>query len=263
MINVVRAELTKLRRPSLSLSTIAAVTFVIGLVTSLLFLLVDSPDGNGERGIRIGREVLSLATGVSIGFSNSAGLLGIVALCIFAAQTAQEYTYGTLRNLLVRQPSRMKILIGKLISMKLFAIVMVALAAVLSVALSYLFAGVKDISTAAWASSEANAALARTFINVLIATIGYGIFGMILGLLFRSPISAISIGVIWNLIIEGLLSAFVTNIDRYFPGQLLSIVAQGGSEKVSYQYALITSYGFLLVGLIIVAVLFKRRDVAN
>ena len=122
MINVVRAELTKLRRPSLSLSTIAAVTFVIGLVTSLLFLLVDSPEGNGERGIRIGRDVLSLATGVSIGFSNSAGLLGIVALCIFAAQTAQEYTYGTLRNLLVRQPSRMKILIGKLISMKLFAI---------------------------------------------------------------------------------------------------------------------------------------------
>jgi len=176
MINVVRAELTKLRRPSLSLSTIAAVTFVIGLVTSLLFLLVDSPEGNGERGIRIGRDVLSLATGVSIGFSNSAGLLGIVALCIFAAQTAQEYTYGTLRNLLVRQPSRMKILIGKLISMKLFAIVMVALAAVLSVALSYLFAGVKDISTAAWASSEANAALIRTFINVLIATIGYGIF---------------------------------------------------------------------------------------
>jgi len=86
---------------------------------------------------------------------------------------------------------------------------------------------------------------------------------MILGLLFRSPISAISIGVIWNLIIEGLLSAFVKNIDRYFPGQLLSVVAQGGSEKISYQYALFTSYTFLLVGLIVVAFLFKRRDVAN
>jgi hypothetical protein len=98
---------------------------------------------------------------------------------------------------------------------------------------------------------------------VLIATIGYGIFGMILGLLFRSPISAISIGVIWNLIIEGLLSAFVTNIDRYFPGQLLSIVAIGGNDRISYQYALFTSYAFLLVGLAIVAYLFKKRDVAN
>ncbi|MFY8169138.1 MAG: ABC transporter permease, partial [Candidatus Nanopelagicus sp.] len=72
-----------------------------------------------------------------------------------------------------------------------------------------------------------------------------------------------SIGVIWNLIIEGLLSAFVTNIDRYFPGQLLSIVALGGNERISYQYALFTSFTFLLVGLTIVSFLFKKRDVAN
>jgi ABC-2 type transport system permease protein len=263
MINVVRAELTKLRRPSLSLSTIAAVTFVIGLVTSLLFLLVDSPEGNGERGVRIGRDVLSLPTGISLSFTNTAGLLGVVALCVFAAQTAQEYTYGTLRNLLVRQPSRMKILIGKLGAMKLFAIVMVTFSAIVGIALSYLFADIKSISTQAWSTADAKTAVWHSFINVLIATIGYGIFGMILGLLFRSPISAISIGVIWNLIIEGLLSAFVTNIDRYFPGQLLSIVAIGGNDRISYQYALFTSYAFLLAGLAIVAFLFKKRDVAN
>ena len=263
MWNVLRGELIKLRRPSLSISTIAAVTFVTGLVTSLLFLLVDSPSGNGERGIRIGRDVLSLPTGASLSFSNSAGLLGIVALCIFAAQTAQEYTYGTLRNLLVRQPSRMKILLGKLGAMKLFAIAMVTFSGVLAISLSYLLAGVKDISTAAWSTTDARSAIAQGFVNVLLATIGYGIFGMILGLLFRSPISAISIGVIWNLIIEGLLSAFVKDIDRYFPGQLLSTVAQGGSDKISYQYALITSYSFLLAGLAIVAFLFKKRDVAN
>jgi ABC-type transport system involved in multi-copper enzyme maturation permease subunit len=263
MWNVFRAELTKLKRPSLSLSTIAAVAFVTSLTTSLLFLLVDSPEGNGERGVRIGRDVLALPSGVTISFSNAAGLLGIVALCIFAAQTAQEYTYGTLRNLLVRQPSRMKILIGKLGSMKLFAIAMVTFSAFLAVSLSYLFAGVKNIPTQAWGTQDAQIAVIQTFINVLLATIGFGIFGMILGLLFRSPISAISIGVIWNLIIEGLLSIFVTNIDRYFPGQLLSIVATGGNERISYQYALFTSYGFLLAGLAIVAILFKRRDVAN
>ena len=263
MWNVLRAELTKLRRPSLSVSTLLAVTFVTSLITSVLFLLVDSPDGNGERGIKIGRDVLSLPTGISLSFSNSAGLLGVVALCVFAAQTAQEYTYGTLRNLLVRQPSRMKILVGKLGAMKLFAVVMVTLSAILGIVLSYLFAGVKNVSTVAWGTADAKMAVLHGFINVLIATIGYGIFGMILGLLFRSPVSAISIGVIWNLIFEGLLSAFVKNIDRYFPGQLLSTVAQGGSDRISYQYALFTSYAFLLGGLAIVAFLFKKRDVAN
>jgi len=222
MINVIRAELAKLRRPSLSLSTVVAVTFVTGLVTSLLFLLVDSPEGNGERGTRISREVLELSTGISISFSNSAGLLGIVALCIFAAQTAQEYTYGTLRNLLVRQPSRMKILIGKLISMKMFAVVMVTISAILALLLSYIFAGVMDISTTAWSTNEAR-----------------------------------------DLIIEGLLTVFVTDLGRYFPGQLLTVVADGGTDEISYQYALFTSYGFLTIGLLLVAFLFKKRDVAN
>ena len=263
MFRVFKAELVKLKRPSLSLSTLAAVLFITGLTTSLLFLLVDSPQGNGREGIRISRETLALPTGLSLSFSNAAGLLGIVALCIFAAQTAQEYTYGTLRNLLVRQPSRMKILVGKLGAMKLFAIVMVLLAGVVTFALSYLFAGVKSISTQSWSTSDARTATLQTFLNVIIATIGYGIFGMILGLLFRSPISAISIGVIWNLIVEGLLSVFVKDLAKYFPGQLLSIVASGGSKDISYKYALITSYGFLLCGLVLMAVLFKRRDVAN
>lgn len=262
-MRIIRAEWRKLRRPSLFIGSMGVVVAVTALVVSLLFLLIDSEMGNAERGNRITREILALPTGISIGFSSSAGLLGIVALCVFAAQTAQEYTYGTLRNLLVRQPSRMKILLGKLGSMKLFAIAMVTLSALLAVSLSYVFAGVKDISTQAWGTSDAREELFRTFINVLIATIGYGIFGMILGLLFRSPISAISIGVIWNLIIEGLLSAFVTNIDRYFPGQLLSIVALGGNERISYKYALFTSYSFLLIGLAIVSFLFKKRDVAN
>jgi hypothetical protein len=69
--------------------------------------------------------------------------------------------------------------------------------------------------------------------------------------------------VIWNLIIEGLLSVFVKSLSKYFPGQLLTVVAQGGTKDISYQYALFTSYGTLLLGLVIVAFLFKRRDVAN
>jgi len=263
MFKVMWAELVKLRRPSLSLSTMAAVTFITGLITSLLYLLVDSPTGNAREGARISREVLQLPSGLSLSFSNAAGLLGIVALCVFAAQTAQEYTYGTLRNLLVRQPSRMKILFGKLGAMKLFAIVMVTLSAILGFTLSYILAGVKDVSTAAWGTSDAKADVLRTFINVLISTIGFGIFGMILGLLFRSPISAISIGVIWNLIVEALLSVFVKSLSNYFPGQLLSVVAQGGTKDISYKYALFTSYGILLSGLAIVAFLFKRRDVSN
>ena len=69
-----------------------SVSAVTALVTSLLFLLIDSSRGNAREGTVISRASLELAHGLSLGFSSSAGLLGLVALCIFASQTAQEYT---------------------------------------------------------------------------------------------------------------------------------------------------------------------------
>ena len=263
MWNVFKAELTKLKRPSLSISTIAAVTFVTGLVTSLLFLLVDSPEGNGERGVRIGRDVLALPTGVSLSFSNAAGLLGIVALCIFAAQTAQEYTYGTLRNLLLRQPSRMKILFGKYLSMIIFAVALVFLDAVVAIGVSYGLAPHAKVTTTAWFTATALSLLGRTFVNVFLTTLAFGTFGMILGLLFRSPISAIATGVIWSLILETILGGVISSTQKWLPGQNFDNIAQGGSATVSYQWSLGISALYLSVGFGIVAILFKRRDVAN
>ena len=59
--------------------------------------------------------------------------------------------------------------------MKMFAVVMVTISAILALLLSYVFAGVMDISTTAWSTNEARAAVLRGFVNVLIATIGFTI----------------------------------------------------------------------------------------
>ena len=131
------SEWRKLRRPTLFLGSMGAVIAVTALIVSLLFLLIDSDTGNAERGMRITREILALSSGITIGFSNSSGLLGLVALCVFAAQTAQEYSYGTLRNLLVREPRRLRLLIGKYLSMSIFALISVIISAITSVALAF------------------------------------------------------------------------------------------------------------------------------
>ena len=263
MWNVFRAELTKLRRPSLSVSTLLAVTFVTSLITSVLFLLVDSPEGNGERGVRISRDVLSLPTGISLSFTNTAGLLGVVALCVFAAQTAQEYTYGTLRNLLVRQPGRVRLLIGKLIAMKIFALLLVAIAAIVSVGLSVALSGRAKVSTDLWFTSEGVQAIGESLLNVSISVIYFGIVGMVLGLLLRSPISAISIGVLWLLIIENLIGAVKPVTLDWMPGNQFAIIAQGGTPDISYSHALTLGTSYVLVGALVATVLFSRRDVAN
>lgn len=263
MIRIFKAEWRKLRRPTLLLGTLGAVIFFSGLVSSLLFLLLDSPTGNGDRGVVITRETLSLATGATQAFSSVGSLLGIVALCVFAAQTAQEYTYGTLRNILVRQPSRIKVLVGKLASMKAFAVLMVLVSAIVSIAISVVLADGKDVSTQLWFNSDGRLEIAKTFLNVTISVIGFGLFGMILGLLLRSPISSISIGVLWLLIIENIVGALKESTLNWLPGNQLSVIASGGSELIPYTDALVLSGAYVSIGLIIATFLFVRRDVAN
>jgi ABC-type transport system involved in multi-copper enzyme maturation permease subunit len=207
--------------------------------------------------------MLALPSGFSLTFSQSAGLLGLAALCVFAAQTAQEYTYGTLRNLLVRQPSRMKILAGKFLAMSLFAFLVVIFSAVIGMGLSYALSSRAKVITDAWFTSDAIGDTINSFFNVSFATIGYGIVGMVLGLLLRSPISSISIGVIWILIVESILVAVRRSLADYMPGTQLSNIGQGGSAELSYQYSMQYSLIFLTLISIIAAILFKRRDVAN
>lgn len=263
MFNVAKAELRKLRRPTLFLGTMAAVVFFSGLFSALLFLLIDSPQGNADRGRRIGREILQLATGGVQGFSSVGGFLGIIALCVFAAQTAQEYTYGTLRNLLVRQPGRLKILAGKLIAMKLFALAMITLSAVVSITTSVVLAPGAKVSTELWFTSDGRHAIFTTFINATISVIGFGIVGMILGLLLRSPISAISFGVLWLLIVENLLIAVKNSLQSWLPGAQLSAIASGGAEGITYKHGLAVGGLYVAVGAIAASILFVRRDVAN
>ena len=260
---VFRAEWRKLRRPTAFLGTMLVSAGLTGLVTSLLFLLIDSPQGNSDRGNMISREILQLPSGLTIGFSNAAGLLGIFALCVFAAQTAQEYTYGTLRNLLVRQPRRLQLLLGKYVSMASFAIVMVILAAIVSMSLAFGLSGKAKVATDAWVTSDALQELAKTFGNVLLSVIAFGTIGMILGLLLRSPISAISLGVIWLLIVENILVAVKSSLGTWMPGILISTIAVGGTDDISYTHSITMVTIYLVVSTAIVVTLFKRRDVSN
>ena len=263
MINVIWAEMRKLRRPTLLLSTMAIVTLLTALFTFLTFWRVGDPKGNGRRGEMVTAQFLSTPHGIVYGFSIVAFLLGIVALCIFASQTAQEYTYGTLRNLLVRQPARMKILAGKYFSMVLFAMLMVLLSLISSVVMAYLLAPHAHVTTTSWTTSAGITALATALGNVLLSVASFGTVGMILGLLFRSPISAIATGVIWFLILENILAGLVTSTAKWLPGQNITNLTTTQNFTFTYQHSLIMDAIYLIVSGAIVSLLFKRRDVSN
>lgn len=263
MIRVFRSEWRKLRRPTLFAGTLGIVLALSVLITSLLFLLLDSDGGNGPRGRVITRETLALPEGLYLGFTNFAGLLGTIALSVFAAQTALEYTNGTLRNLLVRQPKRLLLLAGKYVAMCSFALLTVLVSAVGSIGISLILAPVKDVSTEAWFSSESFALLYSNLGNVYLSAIAYGTVGMAVGILLRSPISSIAISLAWILILEGILSFTVDGLDKWLPGQLMSLIAESSGSDISYTYALVGTAIYLLLFGGVATVLFAKRDVSN
>ena len=86
---------------------------------------------------------------------------------------------------------------------------------------------------------------------------------MILGLLFRSPITAISIGVLWSLILENILGAVISSTMKWLPAVNFSNIGEGGSAQVSYQHSLLVAALYICISGSLAAILFKRRDVAN
>ena len=91
---------------------------------------------------------------------------------------------------------------------------------------------------------------------------------MVLGLLLRSPISAISLGVLWLLIVENLLVAVKNSLQNWLPGAQLSAIATGGAPTgsttgIEYSHALLVGGIYVGVAVTIATFLFVRRDVAN
>ena len=253
MLNVISSELRKMRRPSILASTFLIIgTLSIGL-TSFIFLR------NNQQTYR---EIVKF-DGATSSYAMVTAFMGFVALVIFASQTAQEYTFGTLRNLLVRQPNRKILFTGKFLAMSLFAVMYAAFTFALNVGLSFALANYKHLDTHLWLSSQGITHTATFLLNTTLAMIGYGSFGMAIGMILKSPMGAISASLLWFLVIEGLIGAIEKKVSSWLPGNALAVVNEGGIAHFSYSQglAVATTYAVVLMGFS--GYLFLTRDVAQ
>ncbi len=253
------SEWVKMRRRRLWWGAYGAIVVVVAMTTVVDVLGAHSrPTAGGE-------SIAALAGpgGLGQGTTGSVVLLGAVALSIAAAQFGGEFTLGTLRCLLVRQPSRSKLMLGKGLAVLSFLLGAVVVASLFSIAVAFLAAGVRGIPTAAWTSGDGLAHFGVDLGDLAIATCGFGVVGMVLGVLMRSSVLAIGTGLALMLPVESILTAAAPGSARWLPGQLLQIVAQGGSAEAGFSAALVT-VGAYLAGLVAVTlVLFAWRDVTS
>ncbi|HEX4081808.1 MAG TPA: ABC transporter permease, partial [Acidimicrobiales bacterium] len=139
-----RSEWIKLRRPSLLVSTIVGLAAAASLFVVLLF--AQAPARGGSPSLT----TLARPDGLVQGVDRVAVLLGIVAFGIAAAQIAGEYSLGTLRQLLVRQPRRLVLLAGKLLGIVSFLVLALVVAAGAAMVVALVAAHARHVATAAW-----------------------------------------------------------------------------------------------------------------
>ncbi len=257
-----RSEWLKLRRRALLLGGAGSVIGFTVLVTVLgVARATSGPSFGGGHGFRVSVAELSQPDGIARGFTNASGLLGIAVLGIFAASLGGEYTNGTLRNLLVREPRRLRLLGGSFAALAVFAVILVALAALASALVALALAPSKGIDTSGWRSSEGLQAWWSALWHVTLASLGYGTAGAVLAIAFRSPVIALAAGVAWMLPGEAILTAAWSDGASWLPRQLLDALAKDGTASASFAraVALLAVYGAVAVA--VAATLFARRDV--
>ena len=123
------SEWTKLKRRTLLLSTFLGLAVAASAFVILLFA---NAHAHGDGGGLPTLQQLARPNGLVFGVTRATMLLGIVAFGIAAAQTASEYSLGTLRQLLVRQPRRVVLLVGKMLAVITFILLAFLFAAVVA-----------------------------------------------------------------------------------------------------------------------------------
>jgi ABC-type transport system involved in multi-copper enzyme maturation permease subunit len=192
--------------------------------------------------------------------SRTGEMLGVIVLGTVAIAVAQEYTHGTLRSLLVREPRRIRLLAGKLAANLVFVAAGVTVAFAAALATALILGPSQGIDTSAWLGTGLGQTMSTGGALVL-GALGYGVIGCMLGVLLRSPAPAVVVGLAWALPVEGLLSSAWSSLGDWLPFNQLDAIIRQGTSTISYGHALAMGTAYAAAACIAAALLFRRRDV--
>jgi ABC-2 type transport system permease protein len=175
---VVASEWVKLRRKGM-LAALGGVIAVTVLGTIITILTVNSStstktSGGGPFGGKTSISFAQMASshGLADALGNSGTLLGVIIMGVVAASVAGEFSTGTLRNLLLREPRRARLLLGKLLGLGSAISLAVVVAAVFAAVAAVIAASGKGLPIHAWGSGSGVGAALGSVTELILATLG-------------------------------------------------------------------------------------------
>jgi hypothetical protein len=260
MIRTYHAELVKLVRRKVLLVT-AAIVAVFGVGGAAIVLASATPAAEVGPGRGLSLEQLAGAGGGTEIFRTAVSFAGTFLFVVFVGAMAVEFSRGTIRTMLLRQPRRVRLLAGKVAATLTFAAIALAATEAVTWLASLALAPGNGVATDAWTSLNAAGAAATDFGAVLLWITGYAVLGTTVAVLLRSVPVALAVGIAWAGPFEHLVQNAWTPAVKVFPGLLLEAFVAGGTPDVTTSRALVTVSVYAAVAAIITSVVFARRDI--
>ena len=192
----------------------------------------------------------------------------VVALIIVTANLAAEWSQGTWRNLLVREPRRLRLLAGKMLALMLFVLCSMTLTLVGSSVLILAVAHAQGVQTAAWTSSAGLSAWLAFFGNEVLCLIGVCLLGMLIAVLTRSTGIAVGVALVYVLIPEGIIATVWNEGSRWFPIRTFNFLPGsvfptdvGPTPPQGYAAALLVALVWMTVFVVGSFAAFRRQDI--
>ena len=255
MIRAYRSEWQKLMRRGMFLcAALMAGAASLGAVVG-----ISRARAGGEGAFTLAR--LAQSDGFFQIMTRAGDLIAIVALGVMATVVASEYQHSTLRNLLVRQPDRVRLLAGKLLAGVTWLALTLAAATTAALLAAVATAPTRGLDVSAWFGSSGLVHLVDAYGDTMLQGIGFGLVGAAIAQALRSVAPAIVGGFVLLFPIEALLVLAWSQLGAWLPGGALTAIGSGGNDVLPYTHALMGAAMWVGGMTLVAALVFRRRDV--
>ena len=248
MIALIRSEWLKLRtvRSNITMTCFAVVLPLAITLLTTAFIGIDSVDDATVSAVLLGSGSLSVLL---------FGIIGVLAI-------TQEYSQGTIRLTLAANPRRTRVFVAKAIVLSILSAGLTAF-----IVLVGNTAGEAILDSRGAIGKLSNDDMGAAYLAMIALSVVVSLLGMAIGTLTRNPPSAVTVLVLWPLLLEsligGLLSIAISDeIFKWMPFQTGLTALQ--LEDYDLEFGRWGSIGYFGLWILAVSVFalarFKRRD---
>ena len=211
MIGTIKAEVRKIVRRPAFLVTGGVIGVIVALVYGVDYYQALHPSApEMAAGVGLLKQQLMPHELVNMVMGAAFPIGAALAVVLGSISTGSDYSWSTLKTFLTQGPDRLRVAAGKFTafeaSMLALALILFAVGALASAVIAS-----NERQTIQW---PAAINLVKGLAAVWLVLGAYGALGIALGVLFRQAAAAVGVGLIYVVLLQGILVRFLTSFDN-------------------------------------------------